>query len=336
MKKLFFLLIFVLLIGFVNANVNYCNNFQMISLNNTSNEKPALFDDIVVWSSNGNIVSYDISKDILRNVTSGYWWKQSADIFGNYIVWVGFEPDSQIYYCDINLNGAIGGCLENDDKIKVTNSFALKRDIVIFDSKLVWSEFDGSDFEIVGCDINLNGAIGGCLENDDKIWLTSNDFDDLDADIFGRYVVWESLENDWNIYYYDILNRNLNNFIDSNLNQRNPKLLKIGREYYVVYWSNEFGNDDVLYKKIGGFEEILLTNGTGFDEWNPSVNNFGENKILWQSSKFGVSNLEGISRTGFIDANYVGNLQKNVEIYENLIVFEKYGSGSSDIFIGFC
>ena len=127
-----------------------CTNFEVISDNSTRyNGPPSIFGDQVVWASEGNIVAYNLSNGVLGQITQDYWWKEDVEIFENRVVWVEYGPIAQIRGCDFELNGVDGGCLGNDSKLWITNSFSLKSDPVLFENKLVWSEYDGNDFEIV-------------------------------------------------------------------------------------------------------------------------------------------------------------------------------------------
>ena len=119
----------------------------------------------------------------------------------------------------------------------------------MFRDKTVWEQFDGNDFEIVMCDFSLNNAIGGCQEND-QTKITNNSIDDRNAVIFGEYIVWESGRNpDINIEQYNLeLNKSSLSVTDKG-NQQKPQIYYENGDYFVVYWSNEFNNDNILYKR---------------------------------------------------------------------------------------
>jgi hypothetical protein len=315
---------------------NTCTNFEVISDNSTHyNAPPSIFGDQVVWASEGNIVAYNLSNGVLEQITNDYWWKEDVEIFENRVVWVEYGPIAQIRGCDFGLNGFSGGCLENDSKIWITNTVSLKTDPVLFEGKLVWSEYDGNDFEIVGCDFGLNGFRGGCLENDSKIWITNNSYDDKNPDLFEGKLVWEFFENDWNIGFYDFLKGSSLRLMELG-DQRGPKILKKEHRFYVVYSSNELNEDDIFYYSLNSKSKRKLNLIDGYDEWNVEVNNFGNISLFWQTSKLGISNLEGFDGE-FIDASINGiDNQKELDLYGNKLVFQIINSGKEEIWISYC
>tara|TARA_Y100000310_G_C20699671_1_gene828545 strand:- start:3887 stop:4936 length:1050 start_codon:yes stop_codon:yes gene_type:complete len=346
--KLFFLFILIIAVFSFYPVVGYdgsyiCENFSLVSSSGSSyNEEPSVFENYIVWSSDWNILIYDFVNRELSNVTNGFWIKEDADMFENRIVWVEYEPDAQLYSCNLRRNGNLGGCFESDEKVRMTKDFALKMEPAIFENFVFWEQYDGNDFEIFGCNFNNDGQYGGCLENDTKMRITYNLIDDRNVDVFENYVVWESYYDSWDVYSYDISKRKSWLVAGGSGNQRMPMLSKRRGKYYVYYWSNGLGNDDIFYKEISrnasSNDGVVITNETGFDEWNPVVDNFYGEKILWQSSKNGDSLIEGFWSGNYFEINsssYDG-MQQNVDVSGGLVAFELIGDLKEEIWAGYC
>ena len=242
-------------------------------------------------------------------------------IFGDQVVWAS-EGNIVAY----NLSN---GVLE-----QITNDYWWKEDVEIFENRVVWVEY-GPIAQIRGCDFGLNGFRGGCLENDSKIWITNNGYDDKNPDLFEGKLVWEFFENDWNIGFYDFLKGSSLRLMELG-DQRGPKILKKEHRFYVVYSSNELNEDDIFYYSLNSKSKRKLNLIDGYDEWNVEVNNFGNISLFWQTSKLGISNLEGFDGE-FIDASINGiDNQKELDLYGNKLVFQIINSGKEEIWISYC
>jgi beta propeller repeat protein len=315
-----------------------CNQYIKISPDNEiQNEEPAIFENRVVWTTNDNIFLHEITKNTTKKITNTLADKNDAAIFQDRILWVEFAEDAQIYSCELSKNGNNGGCEQNDTKIKITNELGLKQEPSLFLNRTVWEQFDGSDFEIVMCDFSLNNATGSCQESDQKIKITNNSIDDRNAVIFGNYIVWESGRSpDRNIEYYDLAANRSSTLTANQGKQQKPQIFYENGVYAVVYGSNEFNNDDILYKKIGDNATQQLTNGK-FDEWDPVINNFGEKSIFWLSSKFGYAHAEGLSQEGIIDASLRQTFkQDHLAVFNKTMVFESWNQSRSEIWMAEC
>jgi len=118
--------------------------------------------------------------------------------------------------------------------------------------------------------------------------------------------------------------------------QRGPKILKKEHRFYVVYSSNELNEDDIFYYSLNSKSKRKLNLIDGYDEWNVEVNNFGNISLFWQTSKLGISNLEGFDGE-FIDASINGiDNQKELDLYGNKLVFQIINSGKEEIWISYC
>ena len=147
--------------------------------------------------------------------------------------------------------------------------------------------------------------------------------------------MWEFFNGDWNVGFYNWLNKNDFNLVESG-DQHGPKILKKNDRFYVVYSSNELNEDDLFYYSLNSKSKRKLNLADGCDEWNVEVNNFGNVSLFWQTSKFGISNLEGYNGE-FIDASYGGlDNQKELDVYENKLVFQRINSGKEEIWISYC
>ena len=119
-------------------------------------------------------------------------------------------------------------------------------------------------------------------------------------------------------------------------NQQKPQIWYENGDYIVAYGSNEFNNDDILYKKIGDSAVYSLTKGL-FDEWDPVINNVGEKSVFWLTSKFGYAHAEGISQEGFIDASLKSTFkQDHLAVFNKTLVFEVWNQSQSEIWMAQC
>ena len=130
---------------------------------------------------------------------------EGISIYGNKILWRGF---ASLFMCEIDKNGQKGGCLPEDEKIRLNFDFGEPSpfQIHIEGNKLFWSEFifvpnenRGASSSYIGeikmCDLALNGQKGGCLTADEK---TKIHRPEIDVKTEGG---WFKIEGDEILYF---------------------------------------------------------------------------------------------------------------------------------------
>ena len=113
---------------------------------------------------------------------------------------------------------------------QLTNNQVVDQQPRIFGNTIVWSGWDGNDFEIYM-------AVGGA----NPIQITNNNREDLGVQISGNYVVWQSrLGNNIDIYYYD--GNRVGVLAGSELNEMAPQI-----SGSVVAWQTATGSTVDIY-----------------------------------------------------------------------------------------
>ena len=216
---------------------------------------------------------------------------RSADVFENNIAWsVALSVIAgEVYRCDIDLNGSSGGCLADDEKIKIYNGTYIG-DVKVTDNYVFWQQ----QSSIYGCDLRLDSAddgscylgkaekiiaggvsqIGGVSENYISYATTNLDIIRYDivaesgevvpdvsglpdyTDISGDYVVWNNIINN-EIYIYNFSGEGFSTpTMISDPTSGAPKSFPQVSKNYVVWVDATDGV--VLYDiKMGNTETIM-------------------------------------------------------------------------------
>jgi beta propeller repeat protein len=159
-------------------------------------DSPSISGNNLVWRSNSQLWTCIIGQncgenDVKTQVTKsphsvGFY----PHISGNIIVWYDYKDvaagGTEIYMCNLSLNGQTGGCLADDSKTRVTNSPGRDESPVTDGNLIVWQKVQVAD-KVYQCDISLNGQTGGCLADDSKTLLGMDYFPETRATFVARY-----------------------------------------------------------------------------------------------------------------------------------------------------
>jgi len=180
-----------------------------------SEERPAIYGDIIVWQNfttdNYDIYMCDITQtgsdggcdasDAKSQVTSNIDSQVMPDISLNKIIWID-AVTSEIYMCEIGVN-----CGPYDVKTQVTSGGGVKTNPKISasgsDYKIVWQQDTiGQGYHIWMCDSINNGGDGGCGVANAKTQITDDPVcspdlcQQVNPDISGNVIVWEHARPD--------------------------------------------------------------------------------------------------------------------------------------------
>ena len=177
---------------------------------------PKIYGNRIIWEDarNGNkdIYMCDLSLngntggclvgDVKTQVTSGSRFQSSLDIHENKIVWLdvagGFPVLSDIYMCDLSLNGNTGGCLVGDVKTQITRDPTGQSKPLIYGNTVVGMDYKNGKWDIYIYNISTGQEF---QITDDSISLYSTA-----PAIYGNKIVWEEGRNTANsdIYMCDL------------------------------------------------------------------------------------------------------------------------------------
>ncbi len=137
-------------------------------------------------------------------MTSGDYYCSDPQISENIVIWRGRDIHTMyIFMCDLRKNGQPGGCLVNDEKIRITNSHSVENQR-IYKNFIVWVE--GNDIKM--CDLRKNGQPGGCLVNDEKIQVSKRQLPYTKVAIDGGIIVWSGCDNYYTVIFMCDLAKN--------------------------------------------------------------------------------------------------------------------------------
>ncbi len=184
---------------------------------------PVIYENKIVWrdyrNDNHDIYMCDLNlngqnggclaNDEKTQITSDFNTQSYPVTYENKIVWEDYRSGaSDIYMCDLNLNGQNGGCLANDEKTQITSDFNTQSYPFIYENKIVWCDVRNNNYDIYMCDLNLNGQNGGCLANDEKTQITSDFNTQYSPVIYENKIVWQDYRNNNPDIYMCDLNLN--------------------------------------------------------------------------------------------------------------------------------
>ena len=221
-------------------------------------------------------------------------------IFNNKVIWTNecctiFTtqdrgiPLSNIDFCDISLNGKIGGCLAGDTKLRIERARYIFTSVYqnfqpdVYENRIVWTQRKGNDLNIMMCDLSKNGQVGGCLTNDAKDQITSSfpNVTQVDPAIYNNIIVWRDITNsNWDIYRCDLTkNGQVGGCLTNNPKTRvtNSTSAQINPDIYentIIWVDNNFNG------KVAIFMCDLTKNG------QPGGCLVGDSKTLVHSSNY--------------------------------------------------
>ncbi|MBT7102098.1 hypothetical protein HN935_01150 [archaeon] len=154
---------------------------------------------------------FNCEADCYIEVTSSHQDSDSGvSVYGEKIVWSRSNSQgTDIYMCDLSLNGQSGGCLKDDDKTRVTTEESIQDSPKVFEDIIVWRDYRnknaGRGSDIYMCDLSLNGQSGGCLEEDNKTMIAGDYENELPPVIYGNRIAWiHNRRSKYDVYTCDL------------------------------------------------------------------------------------------------------------------------------------
>ncbi len=292
-------------------------------------EMPDVSRGFVAWINDHRAFGFDVRTNTTFPIDLD---RYSSEVIADFpfVFWIGFDEDSQIYYCDLRRNGRRGGCFEDDEKHAITNYLSLKRNIDFFHNVLAWQDNSYGNWDVAVCDMRDNGNVGGCLANDPKRFITSDVHDQINPSVGTGFIAWE----DYRLGTADIFGFNFRKDAEIPLVvERDRQYNPVVRGRNVFFGDNHDGNEEVkrtffFYRRI-----VNLTNSR-FDEVNHDVD---DGLMVYETSVHGGSSI-GIKNLG---RNVTSVLRLNDREYhpktsEGVVVFESVVNGMSRVYLARC
>ncbi len=292
-------------------------------------ERPDVSRDFVTWINEHRVFGFDGRTNMTFAIDADRYSTEVIVEFP-FVFWIGFDEDSQVYYCDFRRNGYRGGCLENDEKNVVTNYLSLKKSIDYSNRILAWQDNVHGNWDVVICDMRKNGNVGGCLVNDSKRFVTKDTADQINPSVSAEFIAWE----DYRFWTADIFGFDFRKDAEISIvverdRQYNPTV----RGETVFYGDNHDGNEEV--KRILLVDRLIvnLTN-SAFDETNYDVDN---GLMVYETSVNGGSSI-GIKNLRRNVSNVMGlnDREYHPKTSEGRVVFESIVNGTSRIYLARC
>ncbi|MGI0482621.1 hypothetical protein ACN4EE_17780 [Geminocystis sp. CENA526] len=209
----------------------------------------------------------------------------------------------------ITVNGQIFN-VENSGIIKITNNSTEDFNPQISGNNVVWSGWDGNDYEIYF----YNGT--------STIQLTNNNTNDDNPQISGNNVVWIGSSDNFDppeIYFY---NGNTTQLSSNTFNVQSPQISGSN-----VVWYGFDGNDNEIYLYNGNTTTQLTNNDT--QDSDPQISG---NNIVWRSFDGNDSEIY------FYNGNTITQLTNNTtedfapQISGNNVVWRGFDGNDSEIY----
>ena len=292
-------------------------------------EGPDVSRDFVTWINNHKAFGFDGRTNTTFAIDADRYSTEAIVDFP-FVFWVGFDEDSQIYYCDLMRNGYRGGCLEDDEKRAVTNYLSLKRNLDYSHNVLAWQDNFHGNWDIVACDMRDDGEVGGCLANDPKRFITKNVNDQINPSIGAGFIAWE----DYRFRTADIFGLDFRKDAEISIvverdRQYNPTV----RGRTVFYGDNHDGNEEIKRVFLSDGWIVNLTN-SDVDETNHDIDNglmVYETSVNGGSS-IGVKNL----RRNISFVIRLNDMEYRPKTSEGMVVFESIVNGTSRVYLARC
>jgi len=258
--------------------------------------EPVIYGDYIVWTDyrndngsgmNSDIYMYDMSTHREQSICTNDRRQVRPDIYGNWIVWEdnrdrSLEDDWNIYAYDLVANIEVQVTKNKDNQ----NNPAIYKDLVVWeDVRRTLKDPARHDNDIYIKDITT-GVDG------DEYPLTIAEGEQIDADIYGNYVVWtDRRSGNADIYLYDLSldtdSDGTPNYLDDDYNKyiptsppdpaERPLVTNPDKQHnpaihgdYVVYQDNRNGNSDIYLFNLKNNTEIAITK-TPEDESLPRI-----------------------------------------------------------------
>ena len=292
-------------------------------------EGPDVSRDFVTWINDHRVFGFDGRTNMTFAIDVDRYSTEAIVEFP-FVFWVGFDEDSQIYYCDLRRNGYRGGCLENDEKNVVTSYLSLKKNLDYAHNVLAWQDHFHGNWDVVACNMRDNGNVGGCLANDSKRFITKNADDQVNPSVSADFIAWE----DYRFGTADIFGLDFRKDAEIPLvveedRQHDPTVL--GRA--VFYEDNHDGNEEVKRILLSDRLIVNLTN-SAIDETNHDVDN---GLMVYETSVHGGSSV-GVKnlRRNVSTVIRLDDREYNPKTSEGWLVFESVVNGTSRVYLARC
>ena len=297
-----------------------------VATEGTDQIHPAIWEDRIVWADfrNFNDESGSFQSDIyLYNISTGKEYvitstpedEFSPDIFGNIIVWVGYDPidtDFEIFYTDIQ-DGTI---------LRLTDDFVNQLHPKIWGNYIIWQEGDEAlDDEIRVVLYNL--------ENGEDYVVSGQSTYALFPDIWEDRVVWQDGRNgiDFDIYLYNISSSTEEQITSDPAHQTMPSIWED-----IVVWQDIRDGISQIYACI--YPEKSSTRITS-DQSPAEYPLIGENFISYiqMNEGYPLILIDRISGTSRVISDNNSDYSLNSDLWKGRVVWQNYRDDGMDIFL---
>ncbi|GEM_PF-1488507 len=270
----------------------------------------------------------------------------------------GIEFDNDVYINDFN---AYSSVIRTPivKEINVTNSSSARHDPIMYEDKVVWTEYDSlwdiymhdlSTGETKKVVVNAAEQDSPYIYQDKIVWsdwrngnpdiylydistdqekqITTNTAYQVSPSIYQDKIIWEDWRNvTRDIYLYDLTLNQEKRITTNWANQEYPAIY--GDK--IVWQDYRNGNYDIYLYDLTLNQEKRITTNNANQEY-PAI--YGD-KIVWQDDRNGNYDIYSYDLTTSqeIQITFDNADQKNPSIYEDKIVWEDYRHGNADIYM---
>ncbi len=165
----------------------------------------ALWDDQYVWIYENHLYSYNISADIVTELSNKVSRGYSTSIHNDKVVWRDSRDGNyEIYMYNLTSN----------EETRITNNLEIDDAPCIFGNKIVWHKYLGWEYAIYLYDLGLNGVFEDGGGDDSEKWITPLGSGTINTSpsIHNNFIAWQSdkdgvtSDNWWNIYVFNLSN----------------------------------------------------------------------------------------------------------------------------------
>lgn len=194
-----------------------------------------LNEQYATWQIDGEVHTYHLESGEKRIYSSENYWE--PDIWENYLTWR--DSDGRVFLLN----------MDTENIQQLSNEGLSASNPKIHSNRVVWDEILGNDFN------SLEVWFYDIL-TDETHNLTDNDVADYRQQIYGDYVVWQSLDYDtWvndrkkSLYFYHIPSGTTTMFAAPRRNQDSPLLYK---DMIIWTYREEGALKQTAFTRIGG------------------------------------------------------------------------------------
>ncbi|SDX96346.1 hypothetical protein [Thermoactinomyces sp. DSM 45892] len=323
-KSIISILLFSLILPIVTIPTAFASEIPIV-ISPSSQTKPAVYNDKVVWADNRNgnndIYMYDISAGTEKRITSDSHDQDNPVVYKDRIVW----QDSRNMSGSGNLNTDIYMYdLNTDEEIQITKNDRYQGQPSIYENKIVWTDRRNGEgaselymFDIdSGTESRINTKTNTWqtspkIYGDKIVWedtrkgrpeiymfnlntgveeKISPDIDEHQTDpaIYENKIVWKGenyRERNSDIFMYDLLTGKVSKITDDKKSQNKPQIY--GNKIIWLDNRNSERNWDIyLYDINSGTEHRITTSSS--NAGSPAIYN---DKIIWQDYRYGNSDI---------------------------------------------